>query len=86
MHSLVTISPYLNVVGKYYDTTSKPDRKKFGPYETINIKANKLLYKTQSYKANLNIELSNITDKKFEMPWQFRDAGFNAFGAIEFIF
>ncbi len=82
----ITISPYLNAVGKYYDTTSKPDRKKFGPYETINIKANKLLYKTQSYKANLNIELSNITDKKFEMPWQFRDTGFNAFGAIEFIF
>lgn len=82
----ITISPYLSAVGKYYDTTSKPDRKKFGPYEIINIKAAKLLYKTQSYKANLNIELSNITDKKFEMPWQFRDTGFNAFAGMELIF
>ncbi|MCX8030219.1 MAG: TonB-dependent receptor [Thermodesulfovibrionales bacterium] len=82
----ITISPYLNAVGKYYDTTSKQDRKKFGPYETINIKAQKMLFKTQNYKANLNLELSNITDRKYEMPWQFKDTGFNAFAAIELIF
>ncbi len=82
----ITLSPYLSAVGKYYDTTSKADRKKFGPYETINLKAQKMLYKAQNYKANLNIELSNITDKKYEMPWQFRDTGFNAFAAVELIF
>lgn len=82
----ITLSPYLSAIGKYYDTTAKSDRKKFGPYETINLKAQKMLYKTQNYKANLNIELSNITDKKYEMPWQFRDTGFNAFAALELIF
>ncbi len=82
----ITISPYLHAVGKYYDSTSKTGRQKFGPYETINIKANKMLYKTKDYKVNLNIDLSNITDKKYEMPWQFRDTGFNAFAALELIF
>ncbi len=82
----ITISPYLNAVGKYYDSTAKADRKKFGPYETINVKAQKMLYKTQNYRANLNIELNNITDKKYEMPWQFRDTGLNAFAAVELIF
>ncbi|MCX7914000.1 MAG: TonB-dependent receptor [Thermodesulfovibrionales bacterium] len=82
----ITLSPYLNAVGKYFDTTAKGDRKKFGPYETLNLKAQKLLYKTQNYRANLNIELSNITDRKFEMPWQFKDTGFNAFAAVELIF
>lgn len=82
----ITISPYLNAIGKYYDTTAKGDRKKFGPYETLNIKAQKLLHKTQNYRANLNIELSNITDRKYEMPWQFKETGFNAFAGIELIF
>lgn len=82
----ITVSPYLHVVGKYYDSTSKSGRKIFGPYETINVNFKKALLKTTDYRANLNIDLNNITNKKFEMPWQFRDTGFNALASLELVF
>jgi outer membrane receptor protein involved in Fe transport len=82
----LTISPYLHMVGSYYDSTSKSGRLKFGPYQVVNANIQKLLVKTQGYRANLNIDLNNITNKRYEMPWQFRDPGFSAFGSIEIIF
>jgi iron complex outermembrane recepter protein len=30
--------------------------------------------------------LNNLTNKKYEMPWQFQDPGFNAHASIEFVF
>ncbi|MBM4145429.1 MAG: TonB-dependent receptor [Nitrospira sp.] len=82
----ITVSPYLHAVGKYYDSTSKSGRQKFGPYEIVNIKAGMALLKTKAYQANLNVDLNNVTDKKFEMPWQFQDPGFNAHASIEIVF
>lgn len=82
----ITVSPYLHAVGKYYDSTSKSGREKFGPYEIVNINARMALLKTKAYQANLNVDLNNVTDKKFEMPWQFEDPGFNALASIEFVF
>jgi len=82
----IAISPYLHAVGEYYDSTSKSGRQKFGPYEIINVNARMVLLKKTAYQANLNVDLNNITDKKFEMPWQFQDPGFNALASIEFVF
>ena len=82
----ITVSPYLHAVGKYYDSTSKSGRMKFGPYEIINMNARMVLKSTKDYQANLILDLNNITDKKFEMPWQFQDPGFNANASIEIVF
>ncbi len=80
------VSPYFQYVGTYYDSSSKRDRKEFGEYATLNMNIKKSLYKTSSYTANLIVDLNNIFDKKYEMPWQFQDPGFNAMAKIELRF
>lgn len=82
----ITVSPYLHMVGEYYDSTSKSARRKFGSYQLINIKGQKTLIKNSEYSLNAAIDLNNILDKRYEMPWQFRDPGFNAFGSLELTF
>jgi outer membrane receptor protein involved in Fe transport len=77
------VSPYLHAVGKYYDSSSKSGRLQFGPYEVVDVKIQKGLFKGESYQMNLNIEFNNLFNRKFEMPWQFQNPGFSAFGGIE---
>jgi outer membrane receptor protein involved in Fe transport len=82
----VTLSPYYQWVGTYYDSTSKSTRKAFGSYGVINVKLQKMLKRSRDFSANLMIELNNITDKKYEMPWDFIDPGFNGYAGIQLIF
>jgi len=35
---------------------------------------------------NLFLDLYNITNNEFEMPWQFKDPGFSATGGIKAVF
>ena len=81
-----TVSAYLQAVGTYYDSTSKSGRKSFGPYEIINMKIQKVLFKTKDFKGNFVLDLINLTNRKYEMPWQFQDPGFSMFGSIELHF
>jgi outer membrane receptor protein involved in Fe transport len=81
-----TVSAYLQAVGTYYDSTSKSGRKSFGPYEVINMKIQKVLFKTKDFKGNFVLDLINLTNRKYEMPWQFQDPGFSMFGSIELHF
>jgi outer membrane receptor protein involved in Fe transport len=81
-----TISAYLQAVGSYYDSTSKSGRKSFGPYETINMKIQKTLFRTKDVKGNFVLDLINLTNNKYEMPWQFQDPGFSMFGSLELHF
>lgn len=80
------VSPYVQMVGNYYDSTSKSGRKKFGPYQVVNMKLEKSILKTIDYTMTAALDLNNIFGKKYEMPWQFQDPGFNAFGSIELRF
>jgi outer membrane receptor protein involved in Fe transport len=77
------ISPYLHAVGKYYDSSSKSGRLQFGPYEVVDMMIQKGLFKGESYQMNLNIELHNLFNRKYEMPWQFQNPGFEAMARIE---
>jgi len=81
--SSITVSPYVHMVGSYYDSTSKSSRLKFGNYEEVNMRLQKNLFKTNDYTMNVIIDLNNITGKRYEMPWQFRDPGFNTFAGLE---
>jgi outer membrane receptor protein involved in Fe transport len=76
------ISPYLQCVGKYYDSSSKSGRLQFGPYEVVDMMIQKGLFKGESYQMNLNIEIHNLFNRKFEMPWQFQNPGFEAMARI----
>ena len=82
----IMVSPYLHAVGNYYDSTSKTSRSKFGPYEIVNVNIQKMLISQPGYSAKLRIDLTNVTNQKYEMPWQFRNPGFGYFGGVEVIF
>jgi outer membrane receptor protein involved in Fe transport len=38
----VSFSPYVSATGEYYDSSSKRDRKRFGPYAVLSMKAQKI--------------------------------------------
>lgn len=73
-----SISPYIQYVGRYYDSTDRTNRREFGEYATVNLNLKKELFRTEKYYSNLILELNNLFNKKYEMPWQFQDPGFNA--------
>jgi iron complex outermembrane receptor protein len=76
-------SPYAHGVGSYYDSTSKSSRSKFGPYGALNVKLEKAIYQTDKYSAVMFTDLNNVTNRRYAMPWQFRDPGFNVLGGLD---
>ncbi|MEP9410425.1 MAG: TonB-dependent receptor [Candidatus Brocadia sp.] len=78
----VTISPYFQYVDRYYDSSSKSGRSTFGEYGVVNVKARKQLYNNRDFTADLVVDVNNMLNKKFEMPWQFQDPGFNTLASI----
>jgi len=48
----------------------------------MNMKAQKQLYQNRDFTADLVVDVNNILNKKFEMPWQFQDPGFNTLASI----
>ncbi len=80
------VSPYLHAVGTYYDSTSKSGRSAFGPYQILNLKAEKALYRADTHTVLVFADLNNITNRRYLMPWQFRDPGFNVMGGLDFRF
>jgi iron complex outermembrane recepter protein len=80
------LSPYLHAVGSYYDSTSRSGRTEFGPYQIFNLKVEKVLLRTDVYSIILFADLNNITNRRYLMPWQFRDPGFNGMGGLDFRF
>ena len=83
----ITITPSLNRVGRYYDSTSRDGRQEFGPYETINVHVvRKVVTKTTDYTLNAGLDLNNLANRKYTMPWQFQDPGFNLLASLEVTF
>jgi len=79
----IMISAYLHLSGEIYDSSSKSGRKKFDAYETLNLKAKKMLCQNENYQLDLFADLYNLTNNEFEMPWQFQDPGLSATVGIE---
>ena len=79
-------SPYLNYNGGYYDSNSKSGRKKFTPGTVVNAYVSQTVSKTGAGHFEVFARLYNITDNRYEMPWQFRNTGFSAMGGIKFTF
>ena len=82
----VTVGVYLQLVGKIYDSTSKQDRSAFSSYELLNARGEKLLVNRDHMLLSLYVDLYNIGNKKFKMPWQFQDPGFSATGGVRLVF
>ena len=73
----ITASIYLHLAGEIYDSTSKMNRTKFDSYELLNATVRKTVIKRKAYRLDGYVDLYNITDNQFEIPWQFQDPGFS---------
>jgi outer membrane receptor protein involved in Fe transport len=78
-----TASLYLHLAGSIYDSTSKSGRSEFDGYETLNASLKKRLMDKPAYKVDAYVDLYNLTNNEYEMPWQFQDPGFSVLGGIK---
>jgi outer membrane receptor protein involved in Fe transport len=78
----VVVSPYLRAVGAFYDSSSISGRQEFGSYVVPALRVEGAIDTGAGTSALLALDLNNLTDERYEMPWQFRDPGFNAFGSV----
>jgi outer membrane receptor protein involved in Fe transport len=76
------ISAYYQWVGRYYDSTSRASRIAYGNHGTLNARIRHALRDN----AELVVDLNNITGNRYDMPFEFRDPGFNGFVGINLIF
>jgi iron complex outermembrane receptor protein len=72
------VSPYLRAVGTYYDSTSRAGRSEFGDYVIPAVRAQAVVDAGAGAELHIALDLNNILDDRYEMPWQFQDPGFNA--------
>ena len=71
----LTVSPVLNYNGGYYDSSSKSGRNEFKPGLVANLYISQIVRTTGNYDLNLFAKGYNLTDNRYEMPWQFQDTG-----------
>lgn len=81
-----TAALYLHIAGSIYDSDSKSGRTKFDPYEVLNMKVTKVLTQTDKHYLDLHLDLYNLTNNNYKMPWAFQDPGFSAAGGMEIRF
>ncbi len=77
-----TISPYLRGVGVYYDSTSLAGRQLFGPYWIPALRVQNVIPVANAYDVVLAVDLNNLANNQFAMPWGFKDPGINVFGTV----
>lgn len=77
------MSPSLNYNGGYFDSSSKSGRSEFTPGILLNAYMSMELYREEDKNIVTFIQLHNITNNQYEMPWQFRDPGFSVMAGIK---
>jgi outer membrane receptor protein involved in Fe transport len=82
----IKVGVYLHVAGRIYDSTSKQSRNRFPGYEVLNAYVEKLLVAKDTTILSVYGRFYNLTDNRFEMPWQFQDPGFAFTSGIKFVF
>ena len=80
-HGIVA-APRLQLVGDYYDSTSRFSRQRFGSYQVLNLRVQGPVYERSGCALRWTLDLNNLFDRRYAMPWQFRDPGFNAFFSV----
>ena len=75
-------SAFVTGTGAYFDSSSKASRKQFGPYAVVSAKVMKV-FALDGYTLTAAVDLQNLTNNRYVMPWQFRDPGFFALGSLE---
>lgn len=71
------LSTYLNYVDGIYDSSDETSRNYFKTGALLNANLSQELKKTEKYKVECFGQFYNITNNKYEMPWQFMNTGFS---------
>ena len=80
------VSSFFHWVGTYWDSTSRSSRLSCGNYGILNMRIRKEVLHDSDYSINTFIDLNNLTNRRFDMPWGFRDPGFNALAGLDATF
>jgi iron complex outermembrane recepter protein len=81
-----TLVMTLNYNDGFYDGISKTGRNWFKPGFIINAYAAQNIAAFDAYDVECFAQLSNITNNKYEMPWQFQNTGFAGMFGIRVTF
>jgi outer membrane receptor protein involved in Fe transport len=73
----IEVNPRLHFSGRIYDSSLKSRRNSYDSGELLNMIMSKTFIFNEDKKLSVSIHFYNITNNKFDMPWQFRDPGFN---------
>ena len=82
----LNLTPSVNYNGGFYDGLSKSDRKKYTPGAVINIQIAQRLAKSDLCEIQCFAQLYNITNNRYQMPWQFKNTGFSGMLGIKATF
>ena len=80
------ITPVMNYTGIYYDSTSRSGRNEFNPGALINLFISQQVIDQDNYSMELFVRVYNMTNNKYEMPWQFRNTGTSITGGFRVSF
>lgn len=75
-------NPYLNYTDGYYDSSSKTGRKKFTPGLLLNANISQIIVKKGNFNLECFARIYNLTNNKYDLPWQFRNTGFSVMGGL----
>jgi outer membrane receptor protein involved in Fe transport len=73
----MNISTFLNYNGGFYDSSDETSRSYFEPGVLLNLNVSQELTKGESYRVECFGQFYNLTNNKYEMPWQFQNTGFS---------
>lgn len=75
---MTTLQATYHWVGTYYDSASRSSRIEYGNYGVASVRLNK------DYASGLGLilEVSNLANRRHEMPWGFRNPGTSVFAGL----
>lgn len=80
---LFTVNLYLNYNSGFYDSNSKSNRIFYKPGLLLNMMISRQLYNSRTNSLEGFIELYNLTNNKFNLPWEFKNTGFSVMAGIK---
>lgn len=78
--------PFVNYSSKFYDSNSKSGRMEFTQGAIVNLSASQEIARSERTTAILLVNIVNLTDNQYEMPWQFRNTGRAITGGLKLVF
>jgi iron complex outermembrane receptor protein len=77
------VIPSLNYNDGYYDSSSKSGRTKFVPGALLNVHISQTIVSNSRSKVSCFGQFYNLTNNRYEMPWQFQNTGFSVMGGLK---